>query len=193
MRIHTRTLRNTTLDHPSTHSDNDTDPKHNTCCQFRKHLDQSHNCLYLLLRVSGCALLILRWSTKEWLVAALGRRWTWRLGQVGGCYCQGLWVAKAAVIVKALRPSSEEIQLHVMSVVLRAFDARALGRDPRNHRGGTWANFSEHRVKSLHIISNPSQVLRGDAGEVGACIWKAHIEEDRNESTSRFERDLPQR
>ena len=34
-----------------------------------------------------------------------------------------------------------------------AFDARALGRDPRIHRGATWATFTENRVKSLHIVS----------------------------------------
>ena len=79
MRIHTRTPRNTTLHHPSTHSDNDTDQKHHKSLHFRTHLDQSRNCLYLLSRVSGCALLNLCWSTKEWVVTALGRRWTWRL------------------------------------------------------------------------------------------------------------------
>ena len=41
------------------------------------HIDQSRNCLYLLSRVSGCALLNLCWSTREWVVAAR-RRWTWR-------------------------------------------------------------------------------------------------------------------
>ena len=30
-------------------------------------------------------------------------------------------------------------------------NARALGRDP--HRGGTRADFSENRVKALHILS----------------------------------------
>ena len=79
MRIHTRIPRNTTLHHPSMHSDNDTDRKHNTSRQFRTHLDQSRNCLYLLSRMSGCALLNLCWSTKEWVVVALGRRRTWRL------------------------------------------------------------------------------------------------------------------
>ena len=32
-----------------------------------------------LLRVSVCALVNLWWSTKELVVSALGRRWTWRL------------------------------------------------------------------------------------------------------------------
>ena len=48
-------------------------------CIFRTQLDQSRKCLYLLSRISGCAILNLCWSTKEWVVAALGRRWTWRL------------------------------------------------------------------------------------------------------------------
>ena len=79
MRIHTRTPRNTTLHHPSTHSDNDTGQQHHKSLHFRTHLDQSRKCSYFLSRVSGCALLNLFWSTKEWVVAALGRRWTWRL------------------------------------------------------------------------------------------------------------------
>ena len=57
MRIHTRTAKNTTLHHPSVHSDSDTDPKHNKSRHFRTHLDQSRNCLHLLPRVCGCALL----------------------------------------------------------------------------------------------------------------------------------------
>ena len=82
IRIHTRTPKNTTLHHPSVHSDTDTDQKHHKSLHFLTHLDQPRNCLYLLSRVSGCALLNLCWSTKEWVVAALGRRWTWRLWRV---------------------------------------------------------------------------------------------------------------
>ena len=52
VRIHTRTARNTTLNHPSMHSDSDTDPKHNKSRHLRTHLDQSRNCLYPLLRVA---------------------------------------------------------------------------------------------------------------------------------------------
>ena len=79
MRIHTRTPRNTTLHHPSTHSDTNTDQKHHKPLHFRTHLDQSRKCLYLLSRISGCAMLNLCWSTKGRVVAALGCRWTWRL------------------------------------------------------------------------------------------------------------------
>ena len=61
MRIHTRTPKNTTLHHPSTHSDNDTDQKHHKSLHFRTHLDQSRKCLYLLSRISGCAPLNLCW------------------------------------------------------------------------------------------------------------------------------------
>ena len=39
------------------HSDSDTDPTHNKSRHFRTHLDQSRNCLHLLPRVCGCALL----------------------------------------------------------------------------------------------------------------------------------------
>ena len=38
VRIHSRTAKNTTLHHPSMHSDNDTDPTHNKSRQFRTHL-----------------------------------------------------------------------------------------------------------------------------------------------------------
>ena len=47
VRIHTRTPRNTTLHHPSTHSDNDTDQKHIKSLHFRAHLDRPRNCLFL--------------------------------------------------------------------------------------------------------------------------------------------------
>ena len=47
--------------------------KHNKSLQFRNFLDQSRNCSCLLSRVSGCALL------NKGMMAALGRRWTWRL------------------------------------------------------------------------------------------------------------------
>ena len=122
VRIHTRTPKNTTLHHPSTHSDNDTDQKHNKSLRFRTHLDQFLNCLYHLSRVCGCALLNLCWSTGEWVVAVLGRRWTWRLWRatcrqatrrvpsprtVGG---------QAAVFVTVLLQSSGETRRHVMSV-----------------------------------------------------------------------------
>ena len=76
VRIHTRTAKNTTLHRSSMHSDNDTDPKHDKTRQFRGHLDQYRNCLSCLLRVCGCDLLIPCWSKREWVEAALGRRWT---------------------------------------------------------------------------------------------------------------------
>ena len=60
----------TTLHHPSTHSDNDADQKHPKSLHFRTHLDQPRNCLYLLSRISVCALLNLCWSIREWVVAA---------------------------------------------------------------------------------------------------------------------------
>ena len=114
MRIHTRTLRNTTLHHPSMHCDTDTDQNTTTSRQFRTHLDQSRNCLYLLSRTSGCAPLNLCWSTREWVVAALGRRWTRRLWRAT-CRRAGRRVpsprtvgGQAAVFVNVLRQSSEE-------------------------------------------------------------------------------------
>ena len=50
VRIHTRTPKNTTLHHPSMHSDNDTDPKHSKSRQVPTHVDQPRNCLSRLLR-----------------------------------------------------------------------------------------------------------------------------------------------
>ena len=38
VRTHTRTAKHTTLHHPSMHSGNDTNPKHNKSLQFRSHL-----------------------------------------------------------------------------------------------------------------------------------------------------------
>ena len=77
---HTQPLGSTTLHHSSTRSDNDADPKHKESLLFRTHLDQSHNCLYPISCITGCA----------------------------------------AVFVNVLRPSSDEIRLHVVSVVLKA-------------------------------------------------------------------------
>ena len=51
MRFHTRTPRNTTLHHPSTHSDNDTDPRPIKSLHFRTHLDQSRKCLFCLFAI----------------------------------------------------------------------------------------------------------------------------------------------
>ena len=105
--------------------------KHHKSLHFRTHLDQSH----LLSRISGCALLNHCWSTKEWVVAALGRRWTWRLWRatVGGCHRQRPWVAKQQFSCcgnQARRPVAALCRWEPT-----AFDARALGRDPRVHRG----------------------------------------------------------
>ena len=91
--------KNTLLHHPPVHPDDDTDAKHQKSRQFRTHQDQPRNCSYLLPRVSGCALLLRCWSTRDWVVAAwssldfetLERR---VVGQVGGCHRQGPWVAK---------------------------------------------------------------------------------------------------
>ena len=128
MRTHTRTSKNTTLHHPSTHSDNDTDRKHKSL-HFRTHLDQSRKCVCLLSRISGCAPLNLCCSTKEWVVAALGCRGTWRLWRAT-CHRASRRVpspkivgGQAAVFVDVLRQSSDETRRHVMSV-----GARGVGR-----------------------------------------------------------------
>ena len=104
--------------------------------------------------------------------------------------------------------------------VARWLDARALGRDPRAHRGGTWADVSENCVKSLHIVSylqSKSHTLSAPASvgdpyrapsgghirdrrkfaeevlaKLALASWKAHLEEDGKESAG-FGRDLLQR
>ena len=154
------TPKNTTLHHPSTHSDNDTDQKHKKKLHFRTHLDQSRTCLYLLSRISGCALSNLCWSTR-----GMGRGSSWSsldletlesvVRQVGGVPSPRTVGGQAAVFLNVLRQSSEETRRHVLCRWKpTAFDASALGRDPRIHRGRAWANFSENRVKSLHIVSD---------------------------------------
>ena len=121
VRIHIRAPRNTTLHHPSTHSDNDTDLKHHKSLHFRTLLDQHRNCLYLLSRISRCAQSNLCWSIREWVVAGRGRRWTWRL-QRATCRRASRRVpspktvgGQAAVFVNVLLQSSEETRRHVMS------------------------------------------------------------------------------
>ena len=37
-------------------------------------------------------------------------------------------------------------------------------------------DFSENGVKSLHVVSHLQSLCRRDAGEVGAWIWRAHVE-----------------
>ena len=112
VRIHIRTP----------NSDNDTDQKHHKSLHFRAHLDKPRNCLYLLSRISVYALMNLCWSKREWVVAARGRRWTWRLRRAT-CRRASRRVAwpktvggQAAVFVNVLLQSSEETRRHVKSV-----------------------------------------------------------------------------
>ena len=72
--IHTRTAKNTKLHHPSIHSDNDTDSKHNTSNQFRTHLDQSRNCF-----VSSFACLWMRSVDSLLVNKGMGRGSPWSL------------------------------------------------------------------------------------------------------------------
>ena len=69
VRIHRRTHRNTTLHHPSTHSDNDTDPKHIKSLHFRSHLDESRNCLFRVSAMSRCS----SWSSLDLETLASGK------------------------------------------------------------------------------------------------------------------------
>ena len=190
---HTNT-KNTTMHHPLMHSDTDTDSKHNKSRQFRTHQDQSRTCFFRLVR--GCPQLNLCWSTREWVVAALGRRWTWRLWRAtcrrASRRVSSPWtVGGQAAVFGTVLPQASGSSSTSCQPCCEAFDARALGRDPRAHRGITWANFRENRVKSLHIVSN--QFTKGSPLSGLASVGRRILEEDRNESTAVFGRDLLQR
>ena len=126
--------------------------KNNKSRQFRTHLDQSRNCLYPF--VCGCA----QQGNGSWqllVVAGLGDSGERRVvGQVGGCHRQGPWVAKQQRSSTCCGPRPKRSCSTLCQWCCKAFDAKALGRDLRVHRGGTWANFSEDCSKSLHIVSN---------------------------------------
>ena len=91
-------------------------------------------------------------------MAALGRRWTWKLWRAM-CRRASRRVpsprtlgGQPAVFLHVLRPSSGEITS--CRWCRKAFDVRALGRDLRVDRGGPWADFIETCVNSLHSVSN---------------------------------------
>ena len=160
VRIHIRTAKNTTLHHPSMHSDNDTDRKNNKTRQIPYTSWISLAMLYPLSRVCGCALLNLCWSTREWVVAALGRRWTWR-HWTATCrwasrrwHRQGPWVAKQRCSSTCSGPQARRSSSTLCRWCCKAFDARALGRGPRGHRGETWKSFSENCSNSLPFDSD---------------------------------------
>ena len=52
-------------------------------------------------------------------------------------------------------------------------NARALGQDP--HRGGTRADFIEHRLKSLHIVSYLS-IWKTATSVIVARVWRLHLD-----------------
>ena len=130
LRSHTRTARNTTLHHPSVHSDNDTDPKHKQSSQFRAHLDPCRNCSCPLARVCGCGLLIPCFSTRDWVVVE----------QVGGCHRQGPWVAKQfatqCLVLDSAVQRHQSIPLYLLllltALAKTIFDSQT---NPRAHSG----------------------------------------------------------
>ena len=88
------------------------------------------------------------------VVAGLGDSGERRVvGQVGGFHRQRQWVAKQQCSPTGCGNQARRPVATLCRWEPTAFDARALGRDPRVHQGRTWANFSENRVTSLHIDS----------------------------------------
>ena len=75
------------------------------------------------------------------------------LEQPGGFHRKRPWVAKQQCSSTCCCNQARRPVATLCRWEPTAFDARALGRDPRVHRGGTWANFIENRVKLLHIVS----------------------------------------
>ena len=73
---HPRTRRCTI--HPRTLTTSLTKNTTNHCTPVHTWISFASVCIFFS-RIRGCASLNLCWSTKEWVVAALGRRWTWRL------------------------------------------------------------------------------------------------------------------
>ena len=62
---------------------------------------------------------------------------------------------QAAVFVNVLRQSSEEtLSPRHVGGVERRFTPELLDEIREFIDGGTWANFSENRVKSFHIVSH---------------------------------------
>ena len=88
------------------------------------------------------------------VVAGLGDSGERRVvGQVGGFHRQWPWVAKQQRSSTCCGNQARRPVATLCRWEPTVFDARALGRDPPVHRGGTWATFSENRVKSLHSVS----------------------------------------
>ena len=88
------------------------------------------------------------------VVAGLGDSRERRVvGHVGGFHRKRQWVAKQQCSSTSCCNQARRPVATLCRWEPTAFDARALGRDPRVHRGGPWANFIENRVKLLHIVS----------------------------------------
>ena len=202
--VHTQTAKNTTtLHHPSTHSDNDHWPKTqpitlipHTFGSVSQLFVPSFACLWMR-SVESLLVNKVMGRGSSWVVAGLGDSGDRRVvGQVGRCHRQGPWVAKQQCYV--LRPSSEEIQLHAyVGDVERRLTPELLDEFNEEEHGRISVRTVAIRVTLSRTCSRKalcsSQVRRGEVGEVGACIWKAHRAEDVIGPTPESGRDLLQR
>ena len=145
--------------------------KNNKSRQFRAHLDQSRNCLYPFPLSKGMGRGSF-WSSLdlETLESDVSS------GKSAGAIAKDRGWAKQQRSSTCCGPRPKRSCSTLCQWCCKAFDAKALGRDLRVHRGGTWANFSEDCSKSLHIVSN----LQSKGSPFAALLQDRHIRDRRN-------------
>ena len=170
MLIDTRTPRDTTLHHPSTHSDNDTDQKHHKSLHSRTHLDQSRKCLYLLSRVSGCALLNLCCSTK-----GMGRGSSWSSLDLETLESDVSSGKSAGAIAKDRGWPSRNVRQRVAAIKRGDQSPRYVGGSPRRITPELLDEIrefieEEHGRISVKIVSNRFTLCRTCSRKAVRCL-----------------------
>ena len=148
MCFHTQTPKNTTLHHPSTHSDNDTDPRH------------IKSLLFPYTFGSASQLFVLSFATDETISSESASTEAKKLSIEASFVSAG----KAPTNTTAEGRSTCR-----WKVVIRTLELLGEIRE-------FLEDFCENGVKSLHVVSYLQSLRRRDAGEVGAWNWKAHFE-----------------